>query len=65
MVFDGQVRSGKLMTGNARYFEDGSLSMLIGKFLIVWAEKRRPAGGTNVRENAWDEAQRFSPAVVR
>jgi len=39
--------------------------MLIGKFLIVWAEKRRPAGETNVLGKAWDEAQRFSPAVVR
>jgi len=44
--------------------------MLIGKFLIVWAEKRRPAGGSNVlgekrktrhrdsaRQSCADEAQ--------
>ena len=31
------------MVGNARYFEDGSLSMLIGKSFVVGAEKRRPA----------------------
>src|SRR5450830_38811 len=43
IVFDGQVRSGISMVGNARYFEDGSLSMLIGKSFVVGAEKRRPA----------------------
>jgi len=27
------------MVGNARYFEDGSLSMLIGKSLLCWPKK--------------------------
>jgi len=39
MVFDGQVRSGISMVGNARYFEDGSLSMLIGKSLVEGPKK--------------------------
>jgi hypothetical protein len=57
------------MVGNARYFEDGSLSMLIGKSFVVGAEKRRPAvelllgmkRGTRQIDSAWqscaDEAQ--------
>ncbi|CAN1598890.1 protein of unknown function [Pseudomonas mediterranea] len=70
MVFDGQVRSGRLMVGKARYLEDGSLSMLMGGILIVVAGKRRPAGGSNgggstawtgcrdsARQSCADEAQ--------
>src|SRR3990167_8173347 len=69
MVFDGQVRSGISMVGNARYFEDGSLSMLIGKSFGGGAEKGRPAGkllwgikqGTRQIDSAWqscaDKAQ--------
>lgn len=35
MVFDGQVRSGRLMAGNGRYFCEGSFNMLMG--LILWS----------------------------
>ena len=65
MVFDGQVRSGISMVGNARYFEDGSLSMLIGKSFVVGAEKRRPAVELFLGIKQEDEADRFSLAVVR
>jgi hypothetical protein len=52
------------MVGNARYFEDGSLSMLIGKSLLCGPKK----GGLPVDQcswgKAWGEAPRFSLAVV-
>ncbi|MNO66493.1 hypothetical protein D3C76_572820 [compost metagenome] len=38
MALDGQVRSGRSMVGNARYFFEGSLSMVMEAILVCAAE---------------------------
>jgi hypothetical protein len=64
MVFDGQVRSGMSMVGNARYFEDGSLSMLMGNPYCVGRKEAACRWIKMFLGKAWGEAPRFSPAVV-
>src|SRR4051812_36618147 len=43
MVLEGQVRSGRSMTGNARYFCEGSLSMVMGA-VLYWYSGPREVG---------------------
>src|SRR5471032_3291508 len=61
MVFDGQVRSGMSMVGNARYFLDGSLSMVMMEILLNCMGRKEAAYRETKRQ---DEAPRSSLAVV-
>jgi len=59
MDFDGQVRSGKSMVGNARYFVEGSLSMVMVRILGEQPSEK----GLPVNRKEEGEATRFSQAV--
>ncbi|MCY1242566.1 hypothetical protein D9M72_555310 [compost metagenome] len=45
---DGQVRSGRLMAGKARYLEDGSFNMLMSGILFL-------SGQTGLRASKYKE----------
>jgi hypothetical protein len=63
MVFDGQVRSGRSMVGNARYFEEGSLSMVMEAILLCAAEIGLP--NDNEMKRRGDAIQPGSRALTR